>query len=604
LENHWRRCLDCARHDKPKWLNSYKKIRKLQKWAKFCPANFKCRYLLVEAELTSIVLAQPEHAHSLYDQAIQSAQTYGFTQIEALANELAGRFFLAAAKEKLAKIYLIEAHYLYLKWGAIAKVRNLETTYTTHFVSWNVLSPLAHISPNANKSKAEDSPRIVTTGTATTVELQRTTNLLDIATVTRAAQVLSSEIKLDKLLQTLMRIVIENAGADRGFLILAENRRLRIAAAGSSNDKESEVIVAQAGALEASNSEVALAIVNYVAHTQEDVVLNDATREGMFTSDPYILQKQPRSVLCIPVTNQGRMVGLLYLENGLNTDVFTAERLTILRVLAAQGAISIENAQLYANLEQAVQELDQRNRDLLELSQAVNTVAENERASVAHELHDAVVNPFETALTQLKVKLAAGAGLNHNELEVLVQEGTEVRSSLRQGLLNLHAAELKEHGLYTALIYMARRAAKDQTFKLHLELSDSLLDENLAISENVQHAVYRIAQQALQNIIKHAEARNVTIFLDVGFDEGAVPQEPTTTAPRNSSRATRRQLSLRVSDDGKGFDVPEDFNKLQVEGHNGLAGFAQKVKLLGGWLQVASQLGHGTTISIEIPLYY
>jgi signal transduction histidine kinase len=420
--------------------------------------------------------------------------------------------------------------------------------------------------------------------------------------VTRAAQVLSSEIKLAKLLQTLMRIMLENAGADRGFLILAEYGRLRIAAEGSSNDKESEVIVPAVVALEDGSSEVAVAIVNYVAHTQEDVVLNDATREGIFTSDPYILQKQPRSVLCIPVTNQGRMVGLLYLENGLNTDVFTVERLTILRVLAAQGAISIENAQLYANLEQAVQELDQRNRDLMELSQAVNTVAENERASVAHELHDAVVNPFETALTHLKVKLAAGAGLSHDELEALVHEGVEVRSSLRQGLLNLHAAELKEHGLYTALIYMARRTAKDQAFKLHLEISDSLLDEDLAISENVQHAVYRIAQQALQNIIKHAEARNVTIYLDVEFDEGTAKQELASTVRSGSRNAVRSQLSLRVNDDGKGFDVPADFNKLQVEGHNGLAGFAQKVKLLGGRLQVVSEVGYGTTISIKIPL--
>jgi GAF domain-containing protein len=576
-----------------------KKIRKLKKWAKSCPANFNCRYLLVEAELAAVVLNQPQHAHSLYDQAIQAAQAHGFTQIEALANELAARFFLSTAQAKFARVYLSEAHYLYLKWGAIAKVRSLEATYAAHFASWNLLSPLAHTTTSAttNKYKPAHNHSLVTTG-STTLDLQRTTNLLDVTTVTRAAQALSSEIKLDKLLQTLMQLVLENAGADRGFLILAENGHLHIAAKGIINDQESEVIVSQALALEASSSELAVSIVNYVAHTYQDVVLNDATRDGIFTSDPYILQTQPRSVLGIPITNQGRMVGLLYLENGLNTEVFTLERLTILRVLAVQGAISIENAKLYANLEQAVQELDQRNRDLLELSQAVNTVAENERASVAHELHDGVVNPFENALTQLKTKLAAGAGLSHRELEALVQEGAEVRSSLRQGLLNLHAAELKEHGLYTALIYMARRTCKDQAFKLQLELRDSLLDEEMELSENIQHAIYRITQQALQNIIKHALAHNVTIYLEVEAAEGA-REEATANSVRGSSH---RQLSLRITDDGRGFDVPADFNKLQAEGHNGLAGFAQKVKLLGGQLQIESRLGHGTTISMVIPL--
>jgi signal transduction histidine kinase len=146
---------------------------------------------------------------------------------------------------------------------------------------------------------------------------------------------------------------------------------------------------------------------------------------------------------------------------------------------------------------------------------------------------------------------------------------------------------------------MARRTCKDQAFKLHLAISDSLLDEELEIQENIQHAIYRITQQALQNIIKHAEARNVTIYLDVEEAEDTVEQTPANSVRSGSSK----RLSLRITDDGKGFEMPADFNKLQADGHNGLAGFAQKVKLLGGQLQVASQVGHGTTISLLIPLY-
>jgi signal transduction histidine kinase len=251
-----------------------------------------------------------------------------------------------------------------------------------------------------------------------------------------------------------------------------------------------------------------------------------------------------------------------------------------------------------AKLKQMTQELAQRNATLLELSQVIHTTAENERASIGHEMHDVVVNPFETQLSQLEARLAAGLGLNPTELNEYIEGFHEIRNSLRRSLLNLHAAELKEHGLYTAIIYMARRIAKDQTFKLHLEISDNLLDEDLAISENIQHAIYRITQQALQNIIKHAEARNVQIYLEIEAAEG-IGEQATANSVRSSSY---RQLSLRVSDDGRGFEVPADFNKLQVEGHNGLAGFAQKVKLLGGQLQVASQVNHGTTISILIPL--
>jgi signal transduction histidine kinase len=232
-------------------------------------------------------------------------------------------------------------------------------------------------------------------------------------------------------------------------------------------------------------------------------------------------------------------------------------------------------------LEQTAQKLAQRNQELLELSQAIDTVAENERASIAHELHDAVVNPFETRLALLQAKQITG--LTPNELQTVVQELAEIRANLRQGLLNLHAAELEEHGLYTAIVYMTKRTCKDQAFKLHLQISDNLLD--YSINDNIQHSVYRITQQALQNTIKHAAAQNVTVYLAV-----------------ESKVAEALNLILRVTDDGKGFEIPLNFRKLQVAGHNGLAGFSQKVKLLGGVLHLDSNYGHGTTISIEIPL--
>jgi signal transduction histidine kinase len=241
------------------------------------------------------------------------------------------------------------------------------------------------------------------------------------------------------------------------------------------------------------------------------------------------------------------------------------------------GQTLSERDQAYYVLEQTFAQLEERNRDLLELSQAVDTTAENERESIAHELHDSVVNPFETQLGLLEAKVTANS-LTCTEVAVICQELTEVRRNMRSGLQNLYASELVEYGLYTAIIYMTKRLAKDQPFKLHQQISDELLEQDFHLT--IQHAIYRITQQALQNIIKHAQASNVTVYLAWVYEK----------------------LVLKVSDDGKGFVVPTDFSKLQAANHNGLAGFAQKVRLLGGRLQIESQLGLGTTILIELPL--
>jgi signal transduction histidine kinase len=241
------------------------------------------------------------------------------------------------------------------------------------------------------------------------------------------------------------------------------------------------------------------------------------------------------------------------------------------------GQTLSERDQAYHVLEQTFAQLEERNRDLVELSHAVDTTAENERESIAHELHDSVVNPFETQLTLLETKIVAGS-LNISEVAIIWQELVEVRRNMRSGLQNLYAAELVEYGLYTAIIYMTKRLAKDQPFKLNQQISDELLEQDFHLT--IQHAIYRITQQALQNIIKHAQASNVTVYLAWVCEK----------------------LVLKVSDDGKGFVVPTDFNKLQAANHNGLAGFTQKARLLGGRLQIESQLGLGTTILVELPV--
>lgn len=267
------------------------------------------------------VLGNYSEAREHYDSAIALAQENEYLNEEALACELAGRFYLARGQNRIARHYLQDAHYAYQQWGAVAKVKDLEERYP------QFLTP----APSATK----------TAKTSTTDSSSGET--LDFATVVKASQAIAGEILLDKLLAKLINLVLENAGAQKGFLILSDSGNLTIEAAGSA-DSPAQVLQSipalDAGLLPA-------AIINYVARTQENVVLNDASSEGIFTGDDYITANHPKSVLCAPILNQGKLTGILYLENNITIGAFTPDRLEVVRILSAQAAISIENALLY-----------------------------------------------------------------------------------------------------------------------------------------------------------------------------------------------------------------------------------------------------------------
>jgi len=306
--------------------------KKLQKWATFAPNNYAHKLLLVEAEVAR-TRGNFTTAIALYDRAISLAQEHQFIQEAALANELAAAYCFAENRLKLAQVYLQEAHYFYLQWGAISKVKDLENKYSEFLgnkLEKNTISTL---------STTQSITRRVSSG--------RRSEELDLMTVLKASQTLSEEIQLDKLLSRLMRILIENAGAQRGFLLLETDGEFLIQAEGQVDQEVVQVLESRNLKEEEILSQ---AIVNYVVRTKSSVVLNDASREGNFTRDPYILKLQPQSLLCAPLINQGRLAGIVYLENNLITGAFTDDRLEVLNVLSSQAAISIENARLYTNL--------------------------------------------------------------------------------------------------------------------------------------------------------------------------------------------------------------------------------------------------------------
>jgi PAS domain S-box-containing protein len=306
--------------------------RQLEVWAENCPENFVNRAALVAAEIARLEGRELD-AERLYEQAIRSARADGFVHNEALANELASRFYAARGFEKIARVYLQDARYGYLRWGADGKVRQLERLHP-------------HL---------RDAP----THASSTATIGAPVEHLDVGSVLKAAQAVSSEIVLDKLVERLMRIAIEHAGAERGLLILFPGDEPRIAAEATTGRGQVDVKLRETVV---SPTELPVSLLQYVIRTRESVIIDDALVHNAFSADEYILRKHARSVLCLPMVKQSKLIGVLYLENNLASHVFTPTRIAVLELLESQAAISLENARLYNDL----QEREARIRRLVE----------------------------------------------------------------------------------------------------------------------------------------------------------------------------------------------------------------------------------------------
>jgi len=323
----------------------YRKVqsnqKKMENWAHHAPMNYLHKFYLVEAECYRI-LGKQQKAIDYYDRAIALAKENQYIQEEALAYELAAKFYLSQGKELIARTYLQEAHYRYLRWGAIAKVKDLETRYPQ----------LLQKSETSSRGSANSTTSVTSTSG------NQSSETLDLATVIKASQAISGEIVLEQLLMKLMKILLENAGAQTGYLILEQGGKFAIEASGMV-DADS-ITVLQSLPLE---TKVPVSIINYVARSRESVICNNASDEGKFNTDPYIQQHHPKSILCTPLVNQGKLISIVYLENNLTVGAFTLQRIEVVNVLSSQAAISIENAKLYT-------EVRQNESRLLQLNQA------------------------------------------------------------------------------------------------------------------------------------------------------------------------------------------------------------------------------------------
>ncbi|MDJ0715621.1 MAG: AAA family ATPase [Prochloraceae cyanobacterium] len=316
--------------------------KKMKKWAYHCQQNYKHKYELVEAEFLRIS-GEYLQAMEYYDRAIRGARENGYIHEEAIAYERAAEFYFSMGREEIGNLYIENARHGYCRWGAKVKLKALEAEY-----------PQLSLRESNRKGIGEIDLAKSTTDTKT--------EALDLTSVIKASQALASEIVLDKLLAKLMKTVIENAGAQKGVLILEKDGKWTIEAEGKVNYDEVNMLKSlPINYVDRNKQKLILpeAIVNYAIRTSENVVIDNAGDEGKFSNDPYIVSTKPKSILCTPLLHQGKLIGLLYLENNLTTGVFTSDRLEVLKILSSSAAISLQNAQFYIALQESEKKLAQ-----------------------------------------------------------------------------------------------------------------------------------------------------------------------------------------------------------------------------------------------------
>ena len=446
------------------WQRLENNQKQMKIWADNSPDNFEHKYLLIAAEMAQIE-GHILDAMSLYDRAILSARQNDFIQNEALANELAAKFWLRQGKDDFAKIYLKKAFYCYQIWGAKRKVEDLQEKY-----------PLLLKSSSVNSvTTTRTSTRVTSTGTNASIAF-------DFATVMKASLAISGEIVLEQLLTALMKILIECAGAEIGHLILEIQGKLLIETSGGIDDQQ--ITVLQSIPIDGN---LPVSIINYVARTQETVVLDHATSQGDFTNDPYITRHQPKSILCVPLINQAQLVSIVYFENNLAIAAFTPERIEVLKVLSAQAAISIENARLYQTLEDKVKE---RTLQLAEANQEImvlNEKLKEENVRMSAELD--IAKKLQEMILPKPLELESIEGLEISGfMEPADEIGGDYYDVLKSGShVKIAIGDVTGHGLESGILMLMAQTAVRTLLEGNFADPQAFLDVlNRTIYQNAQ----------------------------------------------------------------------------------------------------------------------
>lgn len=605
----------------------------LKHWADHAPMNHLHKFYLVEAERCQVLGLRAESIE-FYDRAITLAKEYQYLNEEALAYELAGQFYLRWGKEMIAQSYLTKAYYCYRRWGAISKVQNLEDRYP------KLLSII--LNSQSNPPSLTETIGIGSHHQTSSLKHQDISQQLDLKTVVKALQAVSSEIELKKLLAVLMQSMITHAGAEKCILLLLdeENWLLSLQSIGT------EPTILQSMPVQ-TDKLMPQSVVQYVTRTSETLVLDDASRETHFTSDSYIVKYRPKSILCMPICQQGQLIGILYLENKLMAQAFTYDRLEILNLLTSQAAISLQNAQLYATMEKKVkhrtQEIHDKNQHLsqtlLELQQTQSQLIQNEKmsslgqmvAGVAHEINNPVNFIYgnlkytdeytQQLLDTIRIYQSCYPNplpevqeqLENIDLDFLGEDLPKMLSSMRMGadrirtivlslrnFSRLDEAEMKpvdiHEGIDSTLLILKHRLISRNRPDIQVIKNYGLLPKVMCFASQLNQVYMNLLSNAIDAMTIGADDQNLACNPEIKIQ---------------TELADQSSIIIRISDNGCGISESVKqkifdpfFTTKAVGSGTGLGLFISYQIIVDrhhGKITCESSIGQGTEFIIEIP---
>jgi len=485
-----------AGNQKLKRLKQVKKNqKKMKNWAKSAPMNYEHKYLTIEAEYKR-VKNQPEKAALFYDMAIKKAREQGYIQEAAIAGELAGRFYLNMNKSDKARDYLKQAWHDYFKWGATAKLSQLEICY-----------------PDVFPVQARSIQPSFDSAGQTIINISG--EVLDWDAVLKASVSISSEIHFEQLIEKLMQIVTKNTGAQRGILFLLDNNELREAAAFPNVPKQKKRL--NSGGVE-NCSLVPKSVIHYVERMKESIVFDLDDNDHLFKNDPYFVTQCPKSVLCFPLQYKSKLMGIFYLENTLVAGTFTSHSLEGLKILSAQISVSLENARLYRGLDRQAKKLKSVNKKLqkeIEHRSKIETELKGYRDKIKKDLDVQTLKLLKNK--QILAKIADESKLRHR-FQNMIGKNDQMQKiyDLIEDLSDVNSNVLitGESGTGKELVAQALHSSGSRRDHEFIRVNCSALSENLLESELFGHVKGAFTGADNNKIGRFQKAGNGSILLD------------------------------------------------------------------------------------------
>ncbi len=565
-----------------------KTLRQMKKWAKDAPQNFQHKYDIIYAKKL-IVLNKNQQVKMFLDKGIEGADKYDFIHEAAIGREIAGKYFLQQNEKSAGEKYLKAAYTSYREWGAKAKTRQMDELYPEYVSD---LKQDRVMSKNVDSQLSES----ITS---------KDSSFLDINTILKSSSIISSEIVLEKLLKTLLKIVMENAGANKGVVLLKEDNEYLIQAA---SNNPSHVDVLQNEKYQGSGI-VPESIISYVIRTQESQVLDDAKNNPRNLNENYWETNDAQSVLCFPILNRGDMSGVLYLENNLITNAFTQERIELLSMLSGQIAVSLNNAILYENLEQKVSE---RTYDLQMEKKKTEELLVNisEQKKELEKLNLTKDRMFGIIGHDLRKPVIAFRGIAKKINYLLRKEDFATLKSLGEGIerdaLGLNA--LTDNLLNWALTQKNALPYNIEKIELLPNVEEIILtlnrlaeDKNLELNHDINDGVEILAD------------RNSLLTILRNLVDNAIKFTPSGGKIFISAKHTEFGVDVEVSDTGVGIPAEKLDNIFELQKNKttkgtigekgtglGLHLVHEMVELNKGEIKVLSEIGKGTRFIVSL----